>query len=445
MSNELSLTNRNILNVALPIMAGGFVQFLVNFVNTYFVDKLGEMPLNAVGNGGLIYITLFVAGQGFSTSLQVIVARRKGQGKNRQIGMIFDHALVMMGVISVLLLIGGWCFSQFLMPSLVKDAEILRGMQEFLRYRFWGFLFSIFEVGIIGYYTGTAQTRVITYSTMLIAGLNIFLDYSLIYGRLGFPEMGIAGAGVASVIAEAAALVFVLVYLYFDKQTKQYGLFRFIGFKAKVFLKLLKLAYPLVAQRFVSLFAWTAFFLMIEKAGPRELAVSQIVRNLYFLAFIPIFGFGTAAGTFVSHYMSKKDPANVIRSIKRIGIISALFTLLFVHGYLLYPAAIIDLLTNQDYLITETIPILRLIVSSMLIHSFVMVLFSAVAGVGDTRWSFVIETSSIVLYLAYCYYVCIVNKQSLMVIWSAEFIYFGLLALFSLAYFRFSNWKNYNL
>lgn len=445
MTEDLSLTNKNILRVALPIMAGGFIQFLVNFINTYFVDKLGEMPLNAVGNAGLIYITLFVAGQGFSTSIQVLVARRNGQGKTKQVGIIFDHAFLLMIGISLILFAGGWLFSIYGMPSLVKDAGILQGMQEFLDYRIWGFLFSIVEVGIIGYYTGIAQTRIITYCTLLIAGLNIFLDYSLIYGRLGMPQMGIAGAGLSSTISEAAALLFVLIYQWKDKHTKVFGLYKFKKLKLKVFAKLMKLAYPLIGQRFVSLFAWTAFFLMIEKAGPRDLAISQIVRNLYFLAFIPIFGFGTATGTFVSHYMSLKDPASVIKAIKRIGLISAAFTFVFVHGYLFYPGIIVDTLTDQQSLISETIPILRLIVSSMLIHSFVMVVFSAVSGVGDTKWSFIIETSSIVLYLIYCYYVCIVNKQSLLVIWSAEFIYFGLLALFSLAYFKWSNWKNYSI
>ncbi len=143
MSDELALNNRNILRVALPIMVGGFIQFLVNFTNTAFVGQLGETELNAVGNGGLIYITLFVVGQGFSTGLQILVARRNGQGKKKQVGMIFDHALLIMVIIAVALLIGVWLFSQFAMPFLVKDQATLAGMQEFLNYRVWGFLLVV--------------------------------------------------------------------------------------------------------------------------------------------------------------------------------------------------------------------------------------------------------------------------------------------------------------
>ncbi len=445
MSDELSLSYRNILRVALPIMVGGFIQFLVNFVNTAFVGKLGETQLNAVGNAGLIYITLFVAGQGFSTALQILVARRKGQGKTKQIGLIFDHSLLIMGMISFFLLVGVWLFSQYLMPFLVKDGDILAGMQEFLNYRVWGFLFSIIQIGIIGYYMGIAETRILTYSTIIIATLNIFLDYTLIYGKFGFPDMGIAGAGLSSTISEAASLLFVLIYQWRDKQTKVYGLYSFQKLKKKIFLKLINLAYPLVGQRFVSLFAWTAFFLLIEKTTPRDLAISQVVRTLYFLAFIPIFGFGSATGTFVSHYMAKTDHQSVLKAVKKIGLISGIFTFLFVHAYLFYPRPIIALLTSPTYPIEETVPILRLIVSSMMIHSFVMVIFSAVSGVGDTKWAFIIESSAIFFYLIYCYYVCIVNPQSLFVIWSAEFLYFGLLALFSLAYFKWSNWKTYSI
>ena len=423
-------------------MLGGFIQFLVNFTNTAFVGQLGEIPLNAVGNAGLIYITMFVAGQGFSTALQILVARRNGQGKRKQIGIIFDHSLILTAIISLLLFVGVGLFSRFLMGSLVKDKEILTGMQEFLSYRVWGYFFSIIQLGIIGYYMGIARTRILGYSTVITAVLNVFLDYSLIYGKFGFPMMGIAGAGLASTLSEAASLGFILVYQFFDKETQNYQLYRFHKFKKKIFKKLINLSYPLVAQRFISLFAWTAFFLLIEKTGSRELAVSQIVRSLYFLAFIPIFGFGNATGTFVSHYMGLGDTRSVIRIIRMTGLVSAIFTFLFVHGYLFYPKPIIQLLTSDEHLIHETIPILRLIVSSMLIHSFVMVVFSAVSGVGDTRFSFIIEASSIVIYLMYCYYTCVVAPQSLFVIWSAEFVYFGLLALFSLAYFKWSNWKN---
>ncbi len=441
MNNDLAITYRNIFSVAMPIMVGGFIQFLVNFTNTAFVGQLGEMPLNAVGNAGLIYITLFVAGQGFSTALQILVARRKGQNKIKQIGLIFDHGLIIMAVISVLLLIGVGLFSTYLMQYLVNDKAILAGMQQFLNYRVWGYLFSIVQLGIIGYYMGIAQTRILTYSTIIIAVLNVFLDYSLIYGKFGLPNMGIAGAGLASTLSEAASLLFVLIYQRFDKETKHYGLYAFRKIKTSIFKKLIKLSYPLVAQRFISLFAWTAFFLMIEKTGSKDLAVSQIIRSLYFLAFIPIFGFGSATGTFVSHYMGQKDTKSVILSIKKIGLVSGIFTFVFVHGYLFYPRPIISLLTNEEYLITETIPILRLIVSSMLIHSFVMVVFSAVSGVGDTKASFFIEATSILIYLVYCYYTCIVSPQSLFVIWSAEFVYFGLLAILSLGYFKWVKWK----
>lgn len=445
MSTELSLTNSNILRVALPIMVGGFIQFLVNFTNTAFVGQLGEIQLNSVGNAGLIYITLFVAGQGFGTAMQILIARRKGQEKYKQIGLIFDHSMILMAILAVSLILGIRLFSDYALQYLIRDHATMSGMQEFLKYRSWGFLFSILQVGIIGYYMGIAKTKILGYSTAITAVLNVFLDYSFIYGKFGFPEMGIAGAGLASTLAEALSLAFILVWQYFDSQTKEYGLYKFRKFKKSVAAKLFTLSYPLIAQRFISLFAWTAFFLMIEKTGSRELAISQIVRSLYFLAFIPIFGFGSATGTFVSHYMAKNDTASVLKAIKKIGFIGAIFTFVFVHGYLFYPRPIISLLTSQDYLIVETIPILRLIVSSMLIHAFVMVIFSAVSGVGDTRMSFIIEAGSIVIYLVYCYYVCIVNPQSLFVIWAAEFIYFGLLALFSLAYFKWSNWRNYTI
>ncbi len=127
------------------------------------------------------------------------------------------------------------------------------------------------------------------------------------------------------------------------------------------------------------------------------------------------------------------------------ALVSAITTFVFVHGYLFYPAPIIRLITSDPNLVNDTVPILRLIITSMLLHSGVMVLFSAVAGIGDTKASFWIESVSIVIYLIYAYFVCVYKPQSLYVIWAAEFIYFGFLAIFSIAYFRWSKWRTYSI
>lgn len=443
--NNRPLETKYLFQQALPIMMGGFIQFVVNFTNTVFVGRLGELALNTVGNSGLLFITLFVVGQGFGSGVQILVARRLAQRKHRQVGWIAQHGFLLSVVGSILLLGIGQLIRMYLLQDMIAD-DVLRGaMSDFLYYRNWAFLVAIPNAMLMGYFTGLGKTAILGWSALITATANIALDYMLIYGKWGAPALGPNGAAIASTCAESLSFAAVVVYTATSKFQRKFELLRWGKVRFNLIQKLLRLSGPLIGQRFISLFAWTAFFFFIEKTGSQKLAVSQVIRNLYFLAFIPIFGFGSATGTVVSGLMAQKDAKGVMAAMVKIGWISTCVTFVFVHGYLFYPRTIVSLITTDPLIVEQSIPVLRLIVSSMLIHSTVMVLFNGVSGVGDTKWAFWIELVSIVIYLIYCYWVCIYQPQNLFVIWCAEFVYFGLLALFSWAYFKWSNWRTFEI
>lgn len=438
---HLELNLKSVLKVANPIMLGSFVQFILTFVDTAFLGHIGELELNAAGNAGLIYVTLFLVAQGLSEGLQILTTRRLSEKQPEAVRNLFWNAsfsLLILAGLSFLLVGYG---SNLFLPWITKDLVLVEAMGSFLDIRAWGYFFSIIQLGLIGFYSGAAQTKILAYSTTVLALVNLVFDYLLIYGVWIFPEMGLQGAAAASVLAEACALLFCIVYV--RRDTEIFKLIRFTGFTwvPKQLKALLKLSYPIMGQRFLAMSSWTVFFFFIEKLGSHNLAISQLIRSLYFLAFIPIMGFGTTTKTFISYYMARRDFDMVKKATKFLCYVSLGILILLIHGYLLYPQLIITLLTDDAQLIADTAPVLQLVFFEAIVFILAIVLSNAVAGVGDTKASFLIENICITIYIAAAYVVTVLYPQPIIIVWCMEFVYFSLLLLFSFLYFKLRPWR----
>ena len=113
------------------------------------------------------------------------------------------------------------------MKLLVSSEHVYKASIEYMDWRIYGFFFSFLNVIFRGLYVGITQTRILTTSAILMAVINIFLDYTLILGHFGSPVMGITGAGISSVIAEAVTLVYLGWHTIYRTDRKKYGLFEF--------------------------------------------------------------------------------------------------------------------------------------------------------------------------------------------------------------------------
>ncbi len=126
-----------------------------------------------------------------------------------------------------------------------------------------------------------------------MAVVNIILDYALIFGNWGGfpPEMGIKGAAIASVIAEAAAMAYLIINTQLRKHPLNFNLYQFKAWDKALFVRNYRLAAPpIMLQNFLSLGVWFVFFLFVEKLGEQALAISNIIRSIYIVLMIPIWG-----------------------------------------------------------------------------------------------------------------------------------------------------------
>ena len=147
-----------------------------------------------------------------------------------------------------------------------RVGEYLYGIHEIFGYQEFWYIFMVFNFLFCSFYVGISNTKVITYSTLIMAAVNIFFDWCLIYGHCNLPEMGVGGAALASLMAELTAFCFFWGYTFFTIPHEEYGMFRWHKLQPVLMGNILKVAFPCMIQRLFSFGAWFAFFILIEKS-----------------------------------------------------------------------------------------------------------------------------------------------------------------------------------
>jgi Na+-driven multidrug efflux pump len=194
-------------------------------------------------------------------------------------------------------------------------------------------------------------------------------------------------------------------------------------------------------QGCLALGTWTIFFIMLEQRGVFELTVSQNIRSIYFLAFVPVWGFAGTTKTYISQYLGEKKENEIPIIQKRIQLLTTGFLIFFFHGAILYPETLIGIINPEEIYISMSAEILRLISVSIILYGIISVYYQTILGSGNTMYSLIIEITTIILYLSACFLFIKVLNLQIFWIWTVEYIYFGTIGIMSFLYLRNSSWK----
>lgn len=421
---------------AIPVMFSSFAEFAITFADTAFLGHIGSYEINLAGTSGLIHLCYLMFILGFSFGGQIVVSRLKGKDEKRSRQILIP---ILIPLLTLALI--GWGIFTFVSPNaytyLIDDDKLAAGLAQFLKLRSWGFFPAAITIGLTAFLLGQGNSKPLIWTTILITSANIILDYCFIYG-VGVEAMGVFGAPIASVIAETIGMLCILFLSFriFGKTIFQ---------KTKSFWKEVQqicwIGSPLMFQKFMSLGAWTAFFLAVEKLGTHELAVSQLIRSLYYLTLIPVISLGTVTKSYISFYAENgRDKLVAVKN--KLLIFSLLLTFIFVHGFIFYPGVFLQLLTTDLQLIQDAKPIIRSLVGAMMLFSFGHISFTTIEGLGHTKWASFIELASISFYLVIVYFLVQIPGIKLFSVWMVDYLYFAFIALLSFVLLKFYfQWK----
>lgn len=437
-------SNKHIIKISYPIFLSLLAQNIIQVIDTAFLGRVGEVELGASALAGIFYIGVFTLGFGYSMGSQILIGRRNGEGNYHQISdIVVQGVLVLIPAALFLIPIMG-LISKSWLPLLFESDEISVAVNKYLDWRFYGLVFAFVNTMFRAFYIGIAGTKILTFNAIIMALTNVLFDYLLIFGNFGFPEMGIAGAALASVISELVSTLFFVIYTLRKIDLDKYG-FKSVRIHIAVVKQVLSISVFMMMQYLLSIIVWMLFFVFIEKLGERPLAISNIVRSFYTILILPAQALGTSTNTMVSNTIGAKRNSEVLSLLARIVKISLIITGVIMVIVFLFHSVIIQIYTNDPLLIAETVSPMYVLITLLPVFSVGAVFFNAVSGTGNTKTALIFELITLTFYLSYMWWIIVYLRSSVALCWTSEHIYWFFLMTFSFLYLKFGKWQNKKL
>jgi len=439
---KTSVTYREIWIIAYPIIIGSVAQNILNVTDTAFLGRVGQVALGAGAIGGILYLINVMLTWGFGIGTQIIIARRNGERAFSEIGRTFQHGFYFQLPLALALFSLMQFFSGDIMRYIIQSDAVYESTREYIKFRSYGIFFASINMLFRGFYIGITRTKIITWTTILMASVNAVLDYALIFGHFGLPEMGIGGAALASSISECSATILFSVFTFLKLDAKKYSLFHLARFDDSLYRRIIRVASPMMMQNFVSMAAWLAFFLFIEKLGEQALAVSNIVRSFYVILMMPMWGFSSATNALVSTLIGQGKEREVLSLIVKVVKLCSLIVFFIVSLGIAFPEIALKIYTNDPAIIAASLPAMYVVNLAALLHATAFVFFSGVSGTGKTQVAFLIEFLVIIVYLGIAYVLADVLRVQVYIVWMAEYFYAFMLGIICYFYLVSGRWKS---
>ncbi len=402
-------------------MGGMVSQNIMNLVDTAMVGSLGDDALAAVGLAGFTAFTCAALLIGISTGVQATSARWLGAGRTKEIAVPLNGGLLLVLLLGVPMAVSLFFFAPHFFPLLSQDANVATQGTVYLQARLVGLIAMGTNFVFRGYWNAVNLSAIYMRTVIIMNVINIFLNWVLIFGNLGAPELGILGAGIGTTAALSIGSITYFMTAY--RRSRAAGFL--VGWPDWAMLwTLIRLSVPAGIQHVFFALGMTFFFWILGSIGTAELAAGHVLSNLLLLWMLLSNGFGLAAASLVGQALGAGDAEDAHAwawQVVRIAMVCV--------GLLALPAVLVpDLFLGLFLRDPATLGLARLPLQitaiTMALEVIGMVLMNAHYGAGHSRRVMVIS-----LAMQWCFFLPIaflmglVFGLGLLAIWSVNIAY----------------------
>ena len=388
---------RAALVLGLPLVGSHLAQFMVQVTDTLMLGWYGVQELAAVTLGGTFFFILFIMGSGFAWAVMPMVAVASEEGDDTRVRRITRMGMwVSMGVAGTVLPLL-W-FSAPILQAMGQKENLALIAQEYLRIAAWGMFPALMVMVLKSYLAALERTRVVLWTTLIAAILNGLLNYALIFGNWGAPELGVRGAAIASVCLQVVSMGALIVYAI--RVLPEHGLFhRLWRPDWEALGEVFRMGGQIGLTNLAEAGLFSASTVIMGWIGTLELAAHGIAIQIVSLFFMVHVGLSNAATVRAGRAVGRRDEIGLRRGAGAVLILSIGFALAAVAMFLAVPEPMIGIFLDPDEPLRADI----LVVGSSLLAVAALFQFADAAqvmtlgllrGVQDTRVPMVIAAIS---------------------------------------------------
>lgn len=326
---------------------------LVGFVDNIMVGQLGTAELAAVSLGNSFVFIAMALGIGFSTAITPLVAEADGENNIEKGKQAFNHGLflcTLLGIILFLMILS----IKPLMYHMDQPDEVVKFAMPYLNIVAVSLIPLIMFQAFKQFSDGLSQTKYAMWATILANVINVILNYVLIFGKFGFPELGIIGAAIGTLTSRVIMLVFLALILRSKDKFKPYvERFRFSNIKNNILKKIIDLGFPSALQMLFEVAIFTAAIWLSGVLGKNPQAANQIALNLSSMTFMVAIGLGVAAMIRVGNQKGLKNFSELRRIAFSIFLLTILIDIVFALLFMIFHNELPKLYLDEHDLINQ--------------------------------------------------------------------------------------------
>ncbi len=283
------------LRLAAPVMLGMLGHTFVGLIDNIMVGQLGTAELAAVSLGNSFMFIAMSLGIGFSTAITPLVAEADGEDNFNKGKSAFKHGLFLCTTLGVVLFLGV-LIAKPLMYLMKQPVEVVELAIPYLDLVAVSLIPLIIFQAFKQFSDGLSMTRYPMYATLVANIVNVILNYLLIFGKFGFPEMGIVGAAVGTLVSRLVMVLFLWIFLKYKEKSKAYVThIKFFVLQSSMLKKIITLGFPSALQMFFEVAIFTSAIWISGILGKNPQAANQIALNLSAMTFMVAMGLSVAA------------------------------------------------------------------------------------------------------------------------------------------------------
>lgn len=377
-----------VIELAIPVVLTNLSITAMQIVDSVMVGQLGAAQLASVGFGGVWLWTILCFFVGTTTCVQTFVSQAYGAGRYRECGSWAWQGLF--GLVPIALAIATLLFfgAPWLVGILDPDVSMQPFAIDYLVARAFGTPGIIAAVALSSFFRGLGDTRTPLYASLASNLLNAVLDYGLIFGKLGMPELGVEGAGIATSIAEWSNFVFLYWFFRRPHIVAEFGT-RLTAPARHPIRRLMRTGLPVGGQWWLEMASFAVFLTLVARMGDAPMAASQAFISLLSISFMQAQGIGIAVSTMVGQYIGAQDLAAAERSFAS-GIRLCLVIAGVVGGLLIaFPDQLIGIYSDDVRVLELGRPLLLVGAAFQVFDALAILADGGLRGAGDTRWPMV--------------------------------------------------------
>ncbi len=383
---------REMVSVALPMFVSFACDTVMIFTDRLLMSRLGPDLMNAALGGGICFYMLYTFMIGLVGYTTALAAQYLGKGEK--------HNSPKVAVQALLLALIAWPLLVLLREPLSRLFEVmgvppgqLEPQQVYFKALALGGGIILLRHTLSSFFSGIGSTRVVMGASLLAMVVNVGASYVLIFGKFGFPAMGVTGAACGMLFASFCAFVWLALVFFSKKMREEFSVMKAFTFDAAIMKKLLRYGYPAGLEIFLAVSAFNFMVMTFHSLGPVSATAASIMLNWDLVTFLPLMGIEIGVTSLVGRYMGAGRPDIAHRSVMSgVGLGSCYSALMFVMFMFFSPQLATFFHPDEmsgvfEQSIPAAITMLRMICVYLAGEVIVVIFVGALRGAGDTHWA----------------------------------------------------------